>query len=180
MRSFLCQACSTCDSSFPTRKLHDLHHKAHNGRYQCKNCPTVTCTRVSAEKHYTTCRLTNIKCEFCNFRTLKSRTLIKHINKLHPEFKPHACTHCDKRFQHREKLTVHIRRHTGERVRSVCCQWIFLNDLFRLQPYKCLLCNLFFIDGYRLSQHVKTRYHKRVLEQSEECGFEEYLDYENL
>ena len=76
-------------------------------------------------------------CEHCDKKLSSKQALTVHMRR-HTGEKPYACQHCDKKLSSGQALTVHMRRHTGEK------------------PYSCQHCDKKFSQRISLVSHVMT------------------------
>lgn len=96
-------------------------------------------------------------CRFCGKRFKKDSFLIRHVDKTHKGQKAFKCMKCNKEFEQRYQLVLHVRVHTGEKPFSCdFCGKTFSQNSGRIvhmrvhtgeKPYFCKKCGNSFPSG---------------------------------
>lgn len=99
-------------------------------------------------------------CRFCGKRFKKDSFLIRHVDKSHKGQKAFKCLKCNKEFEQRYQLVLHVRVHTGEKPFSCdFCGKTFTQNSARIvhmrvhtgeKPYFCKKCGNSFPSGKHL------------------------------
>nr|CAH7724011.1 unnamed protein product [Callosobruchus chinensis] len=124
------QTCVTRD--VPSKNGNKLIKEEH---YKCPYCSGVYRSQDTFKRHLTR-NHTSCICEKCGKVLSSIESLGHHMDTVHSEAKPFACTICDKRCKRRGDLRIHMRTHTGER------------------PYNCKMCSRSFINASNFKNHV--------------------------
>ncbi|XP_041988070.1 zinc finger protein 486-like [Aricia agestis] len=95
-------------------KIHILTHSSDRG-YSCKYCPKKFKVPSSLNSHvlWNHKRTRNYKCEECNATFITSSSRSSHIRKNHLKEKKYGCESCGKRFFSNSELQRHSLTHTG-------------------------------------------------------------------
>jgi len=110
-----------------------------------------------------------IKCNICNYSTIKKHLLVKHM-RIHtgikPDHKPYVCNVCNKTFTTSNILNRHGKIHTDHKphVCNVCNKSFRDSGTLKLhmrlhtgyKPYTCMVCNKAFIHKENLNVHLRT------------------------
>ncbi|KAF2357746.1 Zinc finger C2H2-type [Trinorchestia longiramus] len=148
-RCMSCHACEECGKKFKRRTSLQKHvilrHEdaSSAGPYRCDECPKKFVRRIYLTNHKL--RMHHLPkpftCEVCGRALLTKASLAVHHRCVHgPASQKLACSHCPKLFSRKEKLVLHLRRHTGER------------------PFVCEVCSRGFVSKSKLQEH-KMRQH---------------------
>lgn len=145
--------CKLCDKTFTSkRKLSDHRHQAHQNtrtakknyqindekQYACNLCSEVFPTRRSVYEHVRKHNGEKALCNICGKFLSDRNNLNKHHQSVHLKQKKHSCTMCDKRYDSRYRLRIHLNSHKG------------------IRNYSCEICPSKFISCAALTRHMKT------------------------
>ena len=114
--------CTLCDKTFLYNAGLSRHMKTHTGNYphQCSFCDKrflETNERNRHEKRHT--GSLKAECPHC-FKEVDKASLSKHIQVVHLNIRPFKCSTCGKDFAYRDKLKMHKRTHTNDRLEFKC------------------------------------------------------------
>lgn len=135
--------CYLCKATYTRMSGVRWHMKSHTGErpFKCTFCSkTFAMSKYFVQHIRTHTNEKPYKCTKCDKGFTTSQSLRSHIlyGPAHLDgVKPFKCTICDRAFYRKTKLTVHMRKHTGERL------------------YKCTECAADFFDKGGLTQHKK-------------------------
>lgn len=107
--------CDQCGKSYKPGyiRIHMLTHNDER-TYSCKQCPKKFKVLGGLHSHiqWAHKRVKNHKCEFCNTLFISSSARCAHIRKIHLREKKHVCK-CGKGFFSKSELERHMLTHTG-------------------------------------------------------------------
>ena len=104
-------------------------------------------------------------CHYCDYKSVDSSSLSQHIKMVHDKERPFVCSICGTSFGTKQKLTIHMNRHTGTKT-HLCKYCDFksvessgLNRHVRAvhekeKPFVCLICNKGFGQNSQLKTHI--------------------------
>ena len=161
--------CKCCQKNFKFKKNLLTHYKSHvkKRHYRCKFCRKLFLTANGYKTHMVkNARISNLgpyKCTFCESQFEHECTLTQHesthMNRL-------ECPQCQKSFQGRSRLKVHIRSHTNEKPYRCDYCYKFFTTVGHLKmhirihtgekPYVCEYCGKGFPRNFQLKSHVRS------------------------
>ena len=170
--------CPHCEKSFKNELLRGSHVAAVHRTVKCHLC-FETVRKTSLKYHMETAHPdATLQCDHCQKQFHNKWTLRHHVYYKHPTGARHQCdrcvqtfkhassleahrlkhhkrqfecAHCEKAFEKRHNLTLHMQSHTGER------------------PYQCSFCEKTFARKYNRTKHMRLHEGERALE-CDECG----------
>ncbi|CAN7991523.1 unnamed protein product [Ixodes hexagonus] len=183
------KTCPECGNMYETQGHYEQHMQAHSKDlpYECVVCKkrfaltrSLNLHRLSHDKHktprfraYNGNRNWDYYCELCKVYYKYGSSLVAHRVCVHGNGPQTTCPFCDKKFNSRLTLSMHIRTHTRERpMRCSYCGKTFRvwNSLKRhvvtnhTKDFKlfCALCNKGFVSKSYLKVHLKSA-HKAIM-----------------
>jgi len=147
---FSCKVCEKIYTSKQGLVNHELSHSKENP-YLCNSCGREFYNLSILRKHELTHNPENpFPCDVCGKHFKLQVYLNKHM-KLHTEEKvnsderPHSCDECGNTYKNKGDLTIHKRKHTGDK------------------PYSCELCQKTFYSSSQLSRHKRRPGHLKMI-----------------
>ena len=114
-------------------------------------------------------KLREVPCTLCDKMFIDEAASRKHLKTVHFKVKNFHCPHCDKSFSQRNKLTYHVRTHSGEKPfscpecgRAFSLLWNLKTHLRTHtgeKPYSCEICGRKFTQKQNMTSHMTT--HKK-------------------
>ena len=113
----------------------------------------------------------------------------KHLKTVHFKVKNFHCPHCDKSFSQRNKLTYHVRTHSGEKPfscpecgRAFSLLWNLKTHLRTHtgeKPYSCEICGRKFTQKQNMTSHMTTHKKPKLSRSNSYVAFSsaENIDY---
>lgn len=172
---FVCVVCNRVFSENDKLTMHQVrYHRVLVKPKSMKVCEI--CGKSYVKKYTLELHMTNFHGKETAIKKPETNTLCsvcgKHFNhlnmhmRIHDNYKPYKCGHCEKSFAKRDCLVMHERVHTGERpyVCKTCGKSFNQRTSLRLhirihtgeRPYKCHLCSRAFIVKAALNGHLKS------------------------
>ncbi|XP_063686922.1 zinc finger protein 37-like [Bolinopsis microptera] len=171
-------SCTICHKVYlHSRSLKEHMRIYHSGNYsslKCRKCKFETKSWLQMKKHM---RLQHYKsgktasdCSECGFKTKYERSMIRHKLSKHnivpdDSVKQYSCNVCQRHFLYKYCLSLHTRKHTGERL-FVCeycdSSFQYLKGLkehkirvhFKPKTFICSHCRMKFSDKESLEKHL--------------------------
>lgn len=110
--------CDQCCRKFSTSSALRKHLNLHNGAFTCELCGKLFASEHSLKTHmdiHEGKKISKAKCNVCEKMFFDISSLNRHVNSVHLDYKPYACTFCDKKMADKKTLAEHLRVHTGEK-----------------------------------------------------------------
>ena len=141
---------SGCDKYYKSLSLLNLHKKSHTKPYKClydgkcaKSFSRNTDLKLHQLRIHKNIKIKeNLKiCTFCDIKFSSKSSLSKHIESIHAKIeKKFVCKKCHKRFNRKDELQSHFKRH--------------LSISFRTR-LNCHHCDSSFSTNSNLNKHIK-------------------------
>lgn len=137
--------CKDCDAGFVTRRSWVRHCSTHvKGDFPCSFCPKVYDTLSKKRSHE---RFNHIKvnvlpnrCTYCDKGFKEYYAKEKHMLEVHGvKSALYKCTACDKSYNNRRRLRVHVKR-----------------DHLLERSHKCPTCGMAFFSSHDVKKHILT------------------------
>jgi len=137
--------CKICWKVCGATNILGLHMRSHTGikPFGCIHCNYRAAHKSNLDQHSLIHSNTNgYRCINCGKGFTQRSSLTRHVKSLHKSIKPHKCPYCKNEYACKDRLTNHMRVHTGEK------------------PYSCDICGRPFRRKDYLNNHYKT--HQKV------------------
>ena len=176
--------CKICDKTFARNtslKRHMLLHTDASKQHHCTICDRRFTRKDHLDGHMHWHNATYLYCSHCDFKTMNSSTLSKHVQSWHKasEFN---CSRCESVFTVRDDLAVHMfETHDVKKVfycshcpygfaeRMELCAHTELKHT-DVKIYSCTECSEKFIRNSSYRRHVKTQHSTVQPYHCQECG----------
>ena len=137
-------------------------------------------------------KLREVPCTLCDKMFIDEAASRKHLKTVHFKVKNFHCPHCDKSFSQRNKLTYHVRTHSGEKPfscpecgRAFSLLWNLKTHLRTHtgeKPYSCDVCGRKFTQKQNMTSHMTTHKKPKLARSSSYVAFSsaDNMDYFQL
>jgi len=160
--------CDLCDKKFATNNSQKLHRNKHDVIFECFFCPDKLDGRVNLLNH---CKKVHgkederidenhFKCMVCEKDYLKDR--INAHRMIHNKNNPFQCQLCNKKFNHRNYLTIHQKSHKGETDNNRTLKPSSSAQSQTKLPTDCNLCH------YQFTRYSALKVHRQKIHTSQE------------
>ncbi|XP_065061395.1 uncharacterized protein LOC135688463 [Rhopilema esculentum] len=186
--------CTHCKMRFHREELAE-HAASCPERYvQCRECSKVLSNLQTLERHHKRfhLKLREVPCTLCDKMFIDEAASRKHLKTVHFKVKNFHCPHCDKSFSQRNKLTYHVRTHSGEKPfscpecgRAFSLLWNLKTHLRTHtgeKPYSCDVCGRKFTQKQNMTSHMTTHKKPKLARSSSYVAFSsaDNMDYFQL
>ncbi|XP_069671784.1 zinc finger protein 93-like isoform X2 [Periplaneta americana] len=113
--------------------------------YACEQCNRCFLNEQQLLQHGNPCRRKKVpsnylkgpraKCKVCSEHVFGICNMLKHVRRVHKEYRPYSCEHCSKSFLTKEQLGQHSKSHSDNR------------------PFACTICHRRFKSKHALRSH---------------------------
>lgn len=137
---------------FRVKKYYDIHVASkHFNKYPCEHCELVFENKFHLTQHRESVHADQLsKCDQCGKNFPEEVHLKRHIYLCHTKRIPYECHHCGHKANKKSTLTVHMRKHTGEK------------------PYHCDICQRDFSQSVDFRKHRANHFKSKTEERRNE------------